>query len=174
MASVEVDSLLRAAHAPAPANTLDGLSARARRLAAEHPVWPAWLALGIVERRRGSLASARDALSSALDVGGGSAEVHRELARVLVGLSDAPAALLHAERAVALGGESPRNLATIAEALLALGRRAEGEAMKARALALAPDDAEVAAITAPRPAPADELPRTPLHRLKELLRRRGR
>jgi tetratricopeptide (TPR) repeat protein len=170
LASLEVDSLLRAAQETGTASALEALSTRARRLAAEHPVWPAWLALGMVERRRGAFGSARDALSTALEAAEGCADVHRELARTLVALADPTGALHHAERAIALGGESPRALGSKAEALLASGRRAEGDAMLARAMALAPDDAEIAALggTPRRPA----LSPGPLDRLKGLFWRR--
>ena len=106
MAWLEVDSVLRAASHERTA--LDALSARARRLAAEHPVWPAWLALGSVERQRGAFAAAREALTTAVEAADGAADAHRELARTSIALGDAAGALRHAERAIALGGESPR------------------------------------------------------------------
>ncbi len=146
LAWLEVDSLLRAAQERIAANGLDALSSRARRLAAEHPVWPAWLALGMVERRRGALVSAREALGAALEAADGCADVHRELARTFAALNEPASALRHAERAITLGGESPRALATLAEALFASGRRAEGDAALTRALALAPEDPEILAI----------------------------
>ncbi|MGO8998817.1 MAG: hypothetical protein ACLQVI_36295 [Polyangiaceae bacterium] len=172
LAWLEVDSLLRATQDSITPTALDALSSRARRLAAEHPVWPAWLALGMVERRRGAFVSARESLSTALEAAEGCADVHRELARTLVALQDAAGALRHAERAVALGGESPRALGTVAEALFACGRRAEGDAMLARAVALAPDDAELHAIG--RSVRPSAPPPSTLGRLLGLLQRRPR
>jgi tetratricopeptide (TPR) repeat protein len=154
LAWLEVDSLLRAVQERSAPNALDALSTRARRLAAEHPGWPAWLALGMVERRRGAYVSAREALGSALEAAEGCADVHRELARTHVALGDSAAAVRHAERAIALGGESPRALGALAEALFAAGRRPEGDALLARATALAPEDPELAAISAAVRAPA--------------------
>jgi len=154
LALLEVEAALRAAvDEKTTPGALDALSARARRLAAEHPVWPAWLALGTVERRRGLHASAREAFVAALGAAEGCAVVHYELARTCAALGDAPAALRHAERAVALTGESPRALAALAEALMLSERRAEGTAALARALAAAPEDPEVVAIAGALRAP---------------------
>jgi tetratricopeptide (TPR) repeat protein len=153
LAWLEVDSLLRAVQERSAPSALEALSTRARRLAAEHPGWPAWLALGMVERRRGAYVSAREALGSALEAAEGCADVHRELARTHVALGDPAAAVRHAERAIALGGESPRALGALAEALFAAGRRPEGDALLARATALAPEDPELAAIGAALRAP---------------------
>jgi tetratricopeptide (TPR) repeat protein len=170
LAWMEVDSVLRASQERAAETTLDALSSRARRLAAEHPVWPAWLALGIVERRRGAFLSSREALTSALEAAEGCADVHRELAHTLVALRDPSAALRHAERAVTLGGETPRALGALADALFASDRRAEGASTLARAVALAPDDETLAAIG----KPAQVAPRaSPFERVKRLLRRDG-
>jgi tetratricopeptide (TPR) repeat protein len=160
LALLEVEAALRAAvDEKTTPGALDALSARARRLAAEHPVWPAWLALGTVERRRGLHGAAREALVAALGAAEGCAVVHHELARTCAALGDAPAALRHAERAVALTGESPRALAALAEALVLSSRPAEANAALARALAAAPEDPEVSAIAAAlRAAPASERP----------------
>jgi len=65
-----------------------------------------------------------------------------------VKLDDAESAVRHAERAIAIEGETPRALGTLAEARVAAGMRAEGEALLARALALAPDDTELREIDA--------------------------
>jgi tetratricopeptide (TPR) repeat protein len=170
LAWMEVDSVLRAAQERAATGTLDALSSRARRLAAEHPVWPAWLALGIVERRRGAFLSSREALTSALEAAEGCADVHRELAHTLVALHDPTGALRHAERAVTLGGETPRALGALADALFASDRRAEGASTLARAIALAPEDDALAAIG--KPAQAVSRPRA-IERVKRLLRRMG-
>lgn len=172
VAWLEVDALLRAAQDPLGAHSLDALSARARRITAEHPVWPAWLAFGMVERRRGAFASARDALASALEAGEGAADAHRELARTLVALGDAEGALRHAERAVAIGGEGPKNLGAHAEALFASSRRTEADAVLARALAIAPEDVDLVAIGRKMKAPAE--PPSTLAQLRALFQKRGR
>jgi len=149
MASQEVDSLIRAATAAGTdARALDALSVRARRLAMEHATWVAWHAFGLVERRRGAWASAREALVSALAASEGCSVVHVDLARTYVKLGDAEAAVRHAERAVAIEGETPRVLGALAEARVAAGTRAAGEALLARAIALAPDDTELREIDA--------------------------
>jgi tetratricopeptide (TPR) repeat protein len=150
LAWLEVDSLLRAVAVDRPRASLDSLSVRAGRLALEHPVWPAWLALGVIERRRGAFVAAREALTAAIEAADGAADAHRELARALSALGDGAASLRHAERAIALAGETPAALGALGEALLAVGRRVEGEAAIARARALAPDDADLRDIGAPR------------------------
>jgi tetratricopeptide (TPR) repeat protein len=172
LAWLEVDSVLRAAREPGAPSTLDALSARARRLATEHPTWPALLALGMVERRRGALASAREALTAGLEAADGAADIHRELARTLVALHEPVAALRHAERAIAIGGESPIALGALGESLVASGRRSEGDAALARALALAPDDGELVAIKAA--LRESQAPSGPLARMKGLFARRPR
>jgi tetratricopeptide (TPR) repeat protein len=147
LASQEVDSLIRAATSGGTdARALDALSVRARRLAMEHATWIAWHAFGLVERRRGAWASAREALVSALAASEGCSVVHVDLARTYVKLGDADSAVRHAERAVALEGETPRVLGALGEARIAAGARAEGEALLARAIALAPEDPELRAI----------------------------
>jgi tetratricopeptide (TPR) repeat protein len=155
----EVESVLRGATRDKAAGSLDALSVRARRLAAEHPVWPAWLAVGVVERRRGAFAAAREALTTGLDAGEGAPEVHRELARACAALGDASGALRHAEQALTLGGESPAALGALAEALFVSGRRTEGDAALARAQALAPEDVELREIAAGVRAKASVPPR---------------
>jgi tetratricopeptide (TPR) repeat protein len=153
VALLEVEATLRAARDPkTTAGALDALSARARRLVAEHPVWPAWLALARVERRRGALAAGREALNTALQASpaaDGAPDVHCELAHALAALGDGAASLRHAERAMALtggGGESVPALAALGGALAACGRAAEADAVLARAQALAPQDEELRAL----------------------------
>jgi tetratricopeptide (TPR) repeat protein len=147
MASQEVESVMRAVAEEAPGSpALGPLSMRARRIATEHTTWTTWLALGVVERRRGAWASAREALVTALVASEGCAAAHVELARTYVALGDAASATRHAERAIALEGEAPRALGALAEARVAAGERAEGEALLARAVALAPQDGELRAI----------------------------
>jgi len=53
-ASLEMDAVLRAAY-QAPAEDLDTISARARRLALTHSAWAAYFAVGIRESGRGRL-----------------------------------------------------------------------------------------------------------------------
>ena len=144
MAALEVEAVQRAARASEGA-TLDALAVRARRLAQEHATWPAWVALGAVERRRGALASARDALVAALGASAGCGAAHRELARTYVAMNDATSAMEHATRAVVLEGETGATLGALAAALACAGRRADADATLARALALSPDDDELRA-----------------------------
>ena len=59
---------------------------------------------------------------------------------MLLELDDAPGALAHAERALALEGDSPRVLGLLARALAASGRIDEARAVTRRALAAHPDD----------------------------------
>jgi tetratricopeptide (TPR) repeat protein len=173
LAAQEIDAVLRAAVAPSSAAALDALSVRARRLAAEHPVWPAWVAFGIVERRRGALASAREALSAALAACDGCSAAHRELARVDAAAADEHGAMAHAERAVALEGETPAALGAMAAALGCAGRRAEATTLVRRALSIAPDDAELVEIA--QSLRASEVPPSRFARLREsFLRLRGR
>jgi tetratricopeptide (TPR) repeat protein len=147
LAALEIDAAFRAS-AHASATALDAIAVRARRLAAEHPVWPAWIALGVIERRRGLLGSAREALVAALASCDGCAAAHRELARVYAGLRDAKSAMGHAEKGIALEGESAPALGAMACALAADARLPEAEAVLARALTVAPGDPELLAIRA--------------------------
>jgi tetratricopeptide (TPR) repeat protein len=66
------------------------------------------VAAAVAERRRGRWAAARGALEVALEMAPGAVVAHIELAEALLELDDAAGALEHAERAVALEGESPR------------------------------------------------------------------
>jgi tetratricopeptide (TPR) repeat protein len=103
----EVQRVLRAAQT-APPEELSDVAARARRVATLHASWPAWVAAAVAERRRGRWAAARGALEVALEMAPGAVVAHIELAEALLELDDAAGALEHAERAVALEGESPR------------------------------------------------------------------
>jgi tetratricopeptide (TPR) repeat protein len=102
------------------------VAARARRVATLHASWPAWGAAAVAERRRGRWAAARGALEVALEMAPGAVIAHVELAEALLELDDAAGALEHAERAVALEGESPRVTAVRARA-----RKAAAPAVKA-------------------------------------------
>jgi tetratricopeptide (TPR) repeat protein len=137
----QLQSVMRAAQS-ADAGELADVAARARRLAAAHALWPAWVSAAVAERRRGALASARAALAAAIELSPGATAAHLELAVVLVALGHAADALKHAERARELEGDAPRTLRVLAHALDAAGRREEAKAAAARAVALDADDAE--------------------------------
>ena len=81
---------------------------------------------GIAEQRRGRWAAARGALEVALETAPGATLAHLELAVVLLELDDAAGALAHADRALALEGDSPRAIRLRARALAASGRKEEG------------------------------------------------
>ncbi len=135
----DLQRVLRAARS-APVEELTDVGARARRLATLHNAWPGWLAAGIAEHRRGRWAAARGALEVALETAPGATSAHLELGGVLLELEDSPGALTHAERALALEGETPRVLGLLARALAASGREGEARTVMSRALAAHPDD----------------------------------
>ncbi len=135
MAALELDAVLRAAYA-APPGDLDNIAARGRRLLAAHPVWPAWFAVGVAERRRSKWHAAREAFDAAITLAGGCSPAHRELVPVCIALGEADVALRHAQRARLLEGESPRTLGAIAHALFASGEQAQAEEAIGRALLL--------------------------------------
>jgi tetratricopeptide (TPR) repeat protein len=139
--ALELESLLRAAYSADSAD-LEGLAARGRRLAAEHGIWAAHFAVGLVERRRERWLPARAAFEAAVAASAGCTPAHLELVAVALATKDAQAALAHAARATLLEGETPRTLAVTATALLAAGRRDDALAAVDRALAIdAKDDA---------------------------------
>ena len=125
----EVQRVMKAAHT-APAEELEGVAARARRVATLHASWPAWVAAAVAERRRGRWAAARGALEVALEMAPGAAVAHVELAEALLELDDAAAALQHAEKAATLEGESPRVVAVRQRV-----KKAQGAAVKSEARA---------------------------------------
>jgi tetratricopeptide (TPR) repeat protein len=141
----EVQSVLRAARSASP-NDLADVAARARRLATLHGAWPGWLAAAIAEQRQGRWVAARGALEVALETAPGASTAHVEIASVLLMLDDAPRALSHVERAMALEGQSPRALNVLARTLAASGRMNEARAVAKRALAERPDDEETQAL----------------------------
>jgi tetratricopeptide (TPR) repeat protein len=141
----DLQRVLRAARA-APVEELTDVGARARRLATLHNAWPGWLAAGIAEQRRGRWGAARGALEVALETAPGAAPAHLELGAVLLELEDAPGALAHAERALALEGDSPRVLGLLARALAAAGREDDARAVMSRALTAYPDDEDTCAL----------------------------
>jgi tetratricopeptide (TPR) repeat protein len=132
-----LEALLRAAHT-APESELEGVAARARRLATLHDAWPGWLAAAVAERRQGRWAAARNALAIAIELAPGAPGAHLELSRVRLALGEAAGARAAAEKAAALEGETPRALLAMAEALEAEGRRAEAGRAAARVLAMEP------------------------------------
>jgi tetratricopeptide (TPR) repeat protein len=135
----DLQRVLRAARS-APVEELAEVGARARRLATLHNAWPGWLAAGIAEQRRGRSVAARGALEVALETAPGATSAHLELGAVLLELDDPPGALAHAERALALEGDSARVLGLLARTLEASGRTDEALGVMNRALANHPDD----------------------------------
>jgi tetratricopeptide (TPR) repeat protein len=133
--SLEIDAVLRAAYQAQDAD-LDTIAARAKGLALVHPVWHAYFALGIAERRLERWRSARDAFGEALRLSPGATPAHMEIAGACVALEDPDTALFHARRACELDGNTSRSLAVLATALLASGHRAEAREAIDRALSL--------------------------------------
>jgi tetratricopeptide (TPR) repeat protein len=136
-AEFEIRSVLRAAYGAAP-QSLPDVAARARRLATVHGAWTGWLAAAVADRRQERWAAARGALEVALELAPGATAVHQEMATVLMGLEDAPAAIEHAERVLALEGDGPHALAVLARAMAAAGRMHDARQVAARALAFQP------------------------------------
>ena len=134
-----IEASLRAA-LHSPTTELDEVAARARRQAREHGGWMAWLAAAVAERRQGRWASARAAANAAIVAAPGCATAHAELVTISLGMADPRSALRHAERALALEGETPRTLGLLARALHATGRSDEAHAAIAQALALDESD----------------------------------
>jgi tetratricopeptide (TPR) repeat protein len=133
--SLEIDAVLRAAY-NAPEEDLDTIASRARKLASEHPVWHAYFAVGIAERRLERWRAAREAFAEAIRVAPGSTPAHMELAGAHLALSEPEPGLVHARRACELDGDTARTLAVLATALLAAGNREEATHAIDRALAL--------------------------------------
>jgi tetratricopeptide (TPR) repeat protein len=136
-AEVEVRSVLRAARS-ATLEQLGEVAARARSIATLHNAWPGWLAAAVAERRQQRWVAARGALDVALELAPGATAAHLEMTGVLLALDDAPGALVHAERALALEGEEVRALTVLARALTAAGRTQEARRVAMRAAALHP------------------------------------
>jgi tetratricopeptide (TPR) repeat protein len=145
-AEIEVRSALRAAYHAAPEDLAD-VAARARRLATIHGAWPGWLAAAVADRRRERWIAARGALDVALELAPGATPVHLEMATVLLALQDAPGAVEHAERALALEGDGARALSVLAQALAGAGRTHEARRAAARASAMQPDAADIKALS---------------------------
>jgi tetratricopeptide (TPR) repeat protein len=133
--SLEIDSVLRAAY-QVDALDLERIAARARSLATMHNAWHAWFAVGIAERRRERWRAARDAFAEAIRVSPGCTPAHMEIVAAHVALGDPEPALVHAQRACELEGESARTLAVLATALLAAGKRESATSAIDRALEL--------------------------------------
>lgn len=134
-AATEIDAVLRAAY-QAPAQDLDTIAARARKLAGIHPAWPAHFAAGIAERRLDRWRPARDAFEQAITLSPGCTPAHMEIVGAYVALDEPERALEHARRACELDGETARTLAVLATALLSAGKREEAGSAIDRALAL--------------------------------------
>ncbi len=167
LAALELDAVLRAAYA-APPGELDAVTVRGRQLLAIHPVWAAWFAVGVAERRRERWRAAREAFDATIALAEGCSPAHRELVTVCVALGEATEALRHAQRAHALEGESPRTLGALASALLANAQPDEAATILERALLLDADDSENRALAqrlrGPR-APASASGASPMRRL---------
>ena len=134
-ASLEIDAVLRAAY-QAPAEDLDTIASRARKLAVTHTAWAAHFAVGIAERRLERWDAARDAFGEAIRVSPGCTPAHMEVVAAHVALEDPISALEHARRACELDGDTARTLAVLATALLAAGKRDEALDAIDRSLAL--------------------------------------
>ncbi|HTB76716.1 MAG TPA: tetratricopeptide repeat protein [Polyangiaceae bacterium] len=138
----DLQRVLQAAHDGVDAEMTD-VVARARRLATLHNAWPGWVAAGIAERRRGRWAAARAALEVALETAPGATLAHLELAVVLLEMDDAPRALAHADRALALSGDSSLAIRLRARALAALERKEEALGVLSRAMIAFPQDEHI-------------------------------
>ena len=147
LAALELDAVLRAAYAAMPAD-LEAILQRGRRLLAMHPVWPAWFAVGIGERRRERWQAARAAFDAAITLAEGCSPAHCELVAVCIALGEPGEALRHAQRARTLEGESPRTLGALARALLATHQREDATLTIDRALLLDGSDVENRALAA--------------------------
>ena len=134
-ASLEIDAVLRAAY-QAPAEDLEAISLRARKLALLHSAWAAYFAVGIAERRIERWRPARDAFGEAIRVSPGCTAAHMEIVAAHVALGAPETALEHAERACELDGDTARTLAVLATAFLACGKRDEALDAVDRSLAL--------------------------------------
>jgi tetratricopeptide (TPR) repeat protein len=137
--ALELEAAFRAACSAEPP-ALEDIAVRARRLALVHGVWTAWLAAAIAERRRLRWHAAREAAEAAVRTSPGAAAAHAELVPALIALGEPKEALAHAERTLALEGDSPRTLGLLARALFAAGRRDDADQVLARALSLDPED----------------------------------
>jgi tetratricopeptide (TPR) repeat protein len=146
-ASQELQSVLRAANVASLEDLVD-VAARARRLATLHGAWQGWWAAAIAERRRQRWAAARGALEVALESAPGATPIHLELVSALLALEDSAGAMSHAQRALALEGESPRTLSALARALCAAGRATEARDIANRVLAMQPGDEDIGALAA--------------------------
>jgi tetratricopeptide (TPR) repeat protein len=139
---VDVRSVVRAAHTAEVVQLAD-VASRARRVATLHHVWPGWLAAAIAERRQARWPAARAALDVALELAPGATVVHVEMTVVLIALDDVPAAQRHAEKAVALEGETPRTLGALARTFRAAGKDEEAIHAATRALAMQPQSEDL-------------------------------
>jgi tetratricopeptide (TPR) repeat protein len=133
--ALEIEAVLRAAYQASPED-LDAIATRARRLASAHTAWPAYVAVGIAERRLERWRAARDAFAEAIRVSPGCTPAHMEIVATYVALSEPERALRHARRACELDGDTARTLAVLATAYLAGGQREEATAAIDRALEL--------------------------------------
>jgi tetratricopeptide (TPR) repeat protein len=145
--ALEIDAVLRAA-IRSPVRDLSGIATRARRLAELHEAWPAWLAVGVAERRSENWDRARAACDRALTIAPGCTLAHVELVAVAAATHDPETSLRHAERVRDLEGETARALGALAAAYSAAGRIVEARVTAEKALHLDPNDAAAILIVA--------------------------
>jgi tetratricopeptide (TPR) repeat protein len=144
-AGVELQSVLRAALNGTVAD-MQMVAVRGRAAGMKHEVWTGWFAAGVAERRLGRWQLASQMFAAAVDAAPGAAPAHLELAEAFLHTVEPAKALEHAQRAVALDGESARSLLVLARALVETDRPAEARTAAERALAMQPSDAEARAL----------------------------
>jgi tetratricopeptide (TPR) repeat protein len=146
-AGLELQSVLRAALSGSAAD-MPVIAARGRAAGMQHEVWTAWFAAGIAEKRLGRWQLAAQMFAAAIDASPGAPPAHNELAEALLQTDKPKEALEHAERLIALEGESAKSLLLLARTLAATDRPADARAAAERALAMQPSDPDVRALLA--------------------------
>ncbi|MEO8874556.1 MAG: hypothetical protein ABI461_03130 [Polyangiaceae bacterium] len=145
--ALEIDAVLRSAMR-SPEADLQGIATRARRLGELHQTWTSWLAAGIAERRLENWERAKMACERALAIAPGCTLAHVELVAIAAAAKDSDAALLHAEGARDLEGETSRSLGALAAAYQCAGRLVEARVVAEKALVLEPTDPSAIMIVA--------------------------
>lgn len=118
-AAMELDAVMRAVF-QVPLDDLPWIVARAKRLADHYDLWLPHFALGVAARRRKAFALARKSFEAACARAPGFAPLQAELAGTCRALGDLPAALAHAQRAVALERTNETYATRLAEITAAL------------------------------------------------------
>lgn len=134
-ASMELDAVMRAVFQVA-LDDLPWIVARAKRLADQYDLWLPHFALGVAARRRKAWALARKSFDAACSKAPGVGPLQAELAGVCSALGDLPAALLHAERAVALEPANEAYAARVVDITAAIARPPKPPSMVERFSAL--------------------------------------